>query len=98
MANFFSPKKGSRHPDVPKIFIGRIPSSGRRHSGRHGHRGPVRRLWGRLRFERRDLLIVAALLALLAALLLRGYSDRIFDSFAGKPPSVMPEGGPISPE
>jgi hypothetical protein len=57
-------------------------------------------LLGRLRFEQRDVIIVVALLALFAALLLRGYSDSLFERFSGKPPSAVssPDGGALGPE
>ncbi len=57
------------------------------------------KVFGRLRFERRDVIVVAALFAVLFALLMSRYSDRFFESFAGKPPSAatLPEGGGLEP-
>ena len=81
--------------EAPKTFVASVPH--RRRSRRH--RGRVEKFLGRLRFERRDVLVVAALLLVLFALLLTRFSDRLFDSFSGKPPSatVSPEGGMPEP-
>ncbi len=71
------------HRDAPKTFVGVTPD--RRRTRRH--RGRAAKFLARLRFERRDVLIVVALLALLALLLATRFTDRLFDSFAGsKPP------------
>ena len=92
-----SPRKPRRRHDAPKTFAAHFPSRPR---SRRRHRGLAARLLGRWRFERRDVLVVAALLAVLALLLTWGYSDRLFDSFAGKPPSAvaLPDGGALGPE
>jgi len=53
----------------------------------------IRHTLGRVRVERRDLIVVGVLLALLIVLLLTRFSDRFFDSAAGRRPG---DSAPIS--
>lgn len=70
------------------------------HSRPHRRRRRSRRLWratlGRVRFERRDVVVMVALLLLAALLLATRFSDRFFDRLIQRPADALAPSAEVS--
>ena len=84
---------------APSRFVTPMLPAARVSRRRRRGRWP-RRLWraaqSRVKVERRDLLALVLLLALVALLVTTRFSDRFFEAFAGKPPN--PAASSVPPE